>query len=294
MLARKSFLTVAATALAAPMLGAGSAAGAQFTALERHAGGRLGVYALDAGSGQLIAHRANERFPMCSTFKLLAVGAVLARVDARNEDLNRRVGYGDADILAYAPVTKAHLEIGSMTIGELCAAAIEWSDNTAANLLLHSLLGPAGVTKFARSLNDPITRLDRNEPTLNTAIRATCATRQRPRQWPRYDRAPARHTLVTADARTPENVAARLQDRRVTKQLRWGLPASWRIGAKTGSGAHGRQATRLPSCWPTGRAETKPILLPHTSPALSRRARGKARTACGRSPALSPATCPPK
>lgn len=262
MLARKSFLSVAATALAAPLLGTGSATAAaesQIAALERRYSGRLGVFAIDTGSGGQIAHRANERFPMCSTFKLLAVGAVLARVDARNEDLNRRVGYGDADILAYAPVTKAHLDTGSMTIGELCAAAIEWSDNTAANLLLHSLLGPAGVTKFARSLNDPVTRLDRNEPTVNTAIPGDLRDTTTP--------AAMAHDLIALQlgTRLSPRMRAHLQTwllgcKTDDTKLRAGLPKSWRIGAKTGSGDHAT-SNAIAIVRPPNRAETKPIII---------------------------------
>jgi beta-lactamase class A len=262
MLARQSFLTVAATALAAPLLGAGSAAdaaGTQIAELERRYGGRIGVYAMDIGSGRRIAFRENERFPMCSTFKLLAVGAVLARVDARNEDLGRRVGYGDADILAYAPVTKAHLDIGSMTIAELCAAAIEWSDNTAANLLLHSLLGPAGVTKFARSLNDPVTRLDRNEPTLNTAIPGDLRDTTTP--------AAMAHDMLALQlgTRLSSRMRARLRAwllgcKTDATKLRAGLPPHWRIGGKTGSGDHAT-SNEIAIVWPPGRAETKPIII---------------------------------
>jgi beta-lactamase class A len=259
MLARKSFLTVAATALAAPMLGAGSAAGAQFTALERHAGGRLGVYALDAGSGQLISHRENERFPMCSTFKLLLVGAVLARVDERNENLARRIGYGDADMVPNSPLTKEHLALPSMTVAELCAAALEYSDNTAANLLLHSLLGPAGVTKFARSLKDPITRLDRNEPTLNTAIPGDLRDTTTPA-------AMAQDMIaLQLGTRLSPRMRARLKTwllgcKTDGTKLRAGLPASWRIGAKTGSGEHAT-SNEIAIVWPPGRAETKPIIV---------------------------------
>jgi beta-lactamase class A len=243
---RLAFLTSSLAALAAP-----ASDSAPFAALERRAGGRLGIYAFDTGSGRRIAYRANERFPMCSTFKLLAVGAVLARVDGRNEDLNRRVGYGDADILAYAPVTKAHLNIGSMTIGELCAAAIEWSDNTAANLLLHSLLGPAGVTKFARKIGDPVTRLDRNEPTLNTAIPGDLRDTTTP-----YAMANDTRALVLGNVLTPRS-RAHLQtwllgNKTGAASLRAHLPKSWRTGDKTGSGDHGT-TNDVAVVWPPNR-----------------------------------------
>jgi beta-lactamase class A len=244
---RLDFLASSFAALIAPQTG-----NPQLAALERRAGGRLGVYALDTGSGRQIAYRANERFPMCSTFKLLAVGAVLARVDAHNEDLNRRVGYGEADLLAYAPVTKAHLDIGSMTIGELCAAAIEWSDNTAANLLLHPLLGPAGVTKFARKIGDPVTRLDRNEPSLNTAIPGDPRDTTTP-----FAMATDMRALVLGTVLTPRSRAHLrtwlLGNQTGAASLRAHLPKSWHTGDKTGSGDHGT-TNDVAIIWPPNRA----------------------------------------
>jgi beta-lactamase class A len=108
----------------------------QIAAVESRLGGRIGVAALDSGSGKRVDYRADERFPMCSTFKFLAAAAVLKRVDENKEKLDRFVPYGAKDILEYAPVTKAHLGDGGMALGALCAAAIEQSDNTAGNLLL--------------------------------------------------------------------------------------------------------------------------------------------------------------
>jgi len=131
---------------------------------------RIGVAALDTGTGKRLDYRSEERFPMCSTFKLLAAAAVLKRVDGGQEKLNRFVSYEAKNILEYAPVTKAHLKDGGMTLGALCAAAIEQSDNTAGNLLLDTIGGPVELTNFARSIGDDMTRLDRKEPELNRAI----------------------------------------------------------------------------------------------------------------------------
>lgn len=124
----------------------------RIAAIETRFGGRIGVAALNTGSGKRVDHRAGERFPMCSTFKFLAAAAVLKRVDENNDKLDRFVGYSAKDILEYAPVTKTHLQEGGMTLGALCAAAIEQSDNTAGNLLLNSIGGPAGLTEFVRTL----------------------------------------------------------------------------------------------------------------------------------------------
>ena len=235
---RHVFLTSTFAAIAlhgATHADADAAASATLTAIEQRSGGRLGVYAFDTANGRALAHRANERFPMCSTFKLLAVAAVLARVDAGNEDLTRRVAIVQADLLDYAPVTKAHLQAGSMSIAELCAAAIEWSDNTAANLLLHSLLGPAGVTKFARKIGDPVTRLDRNEPTLNTAIPGDVRDTTTPLAMA--------HTMQKVVLGTALEPASRahlkawlLSCKTGATRLHAGMPATWREGDKTGSG----------------------------------------------------------
>ena len=137
--------------------------------LERESGGRLGVCVIETASGVHHAYRGDERFPMCSTFKTLAAAAVLAQVDAGKEQLSRRISYDASILTTYSPITEKHVGDG-MTLAELCDAAVTLSDNTAANLLLASIDGPAGLTRFARSLNDQFTRLDRNEPTLNEAL----------------------------------------------------------------------------------------------------------------------------
>lgn len=139
---------------------------AQFAGLERESGGRLGVAILDTGSGAMSGYRAEERFPMCSTFKMMLVGAILHRVDAGTERLDRTMPIPAMPLLGHSPLTEPHAG-EAMTIADLCAAAIVESDNTAANLLLAEVGGPAGYTQFARSLGDKVTRLDRTEPTLN-------------------------------------------------------------------------------------------------------------------------------
>jgi beta-lactamase class A len=139
-------------------------------AVEQRLGGQLGVLAIDTGTGRKIERRATERFPMCSTFKLLLAGAVLHRVDKHQESLDRWITYGENDLLEWAPVAKEHLKEGGMTVDAMCAAAVVYSDNTAANLLLQSIGGPSKLTEYLRSIGDKVTRLDRNEPELNTAI----------------------------------------------------------------------------------------------------------------------------
>src|SRR5512143_36931 len=131
---RRAALALAGAALATPAFAAaGIETGLQ--ALERRTGGRLGVAVLDTGSGRRARFRADERFPMCSTFKLLLVGAVLRRVDRGTEALEREVAIARADLKPVSPVTEPHVR-GALPVAELCRGAIAFSDNTAANLLL--------------------------------------------------------------------------------------------------------------------------------------------------------------
>ena len=144
--------------------------------LEWRHGGRLGVAVLDNAGVSVIAHRGDERFALCSTFKFLAAALVLARVDRKQESLTRRIVYARDYLVPYSPVTEKHAGESGLTVGEICEAAMTLSDNTAGNLLLDSFGGPAELTAYVRSLGDSVTRLDRREPELNEAkqgIRAT-------------------------------------------------------------------------------------------------------------------------
>lgn len=220
--------------------------------LEVRAMGRLGVAMLDTATMTRLLYRADERFPMCSTFKVLATALVLARVDRGEEDLQRRIVVTRGNLVPYSPVTEARVGGSGMSLAELCAAAITWSDNTAANLLLASFGGPAALTAYARSLGDPITRLDRTEPALNEATPGD----------PRDTTSPAAmlgnlHKLVLGDALSAPSrqhltnwlLASTTGDAR----LRAGLPDDWRVGDKTGSSLNG-VANDIAVAWPPGRA----------------------------------------
>jgi len=143
------------------------AAESSIAEIERRYGGRLGVFAVDTGSGRTLSHRADERFLMCSTFKGILAAQVLARVDAGKEQLGRLVHYTGKDLIFTSPVTKANVGRGAMPVGALCQAIVEESDNTAAILLMRSVGGPAALTQFLRGLGDTVTRSDRYEPESN-------------------------------------------------------------------------------------------------------------------------------
>ena len=242
--------------LAANVAGARSDAANQIAAIEARLGGRMGIAALDTGSGKRLDYRAEERFPMCSTFKFLAAAAVLKRVDEKQDQLDRFVSYDAKDILEYAPVTKAHLKEGGMTLGALCEAAIEQSDNTAGNLLLNAIGGPSGLTNFARTLGDRVTRLDRIEPELNSAIPGD----ERDTTTPAAISSDMR-SLLLGDALS-ETSRRQLDDWLQRNQtggpmIRAGVPKTWSVGDKTGRGANGA-TNDIAIMRPPGRA---PILL---------------------------------
>ena len=141
-------------------------------ALESRAGGRLGVCLLDTGTKRVTGHRLDERFAMCSTFKLALAAVILREADQGRLGLSDLVAYTEQDLLSYAPVTRARLTAGeaTMAIGALAEAAQVTSDNTAANLLLARIGGPSGFTARLRELGDAHTRLDRTEPMLNLVV----------------------------------------------------------------------------------------------------------------------------
>lgn len=206
-------------------------------AIERRYGGRLGVAIFGSGSGIRVGHRADERFALCSTFKWFAAAAVLARVDAGAERLDRRLKYSRGDLLDYSPITSAQVASGSMTLGALCAAAIEFSDNTAANLVLGTIGGPNGLTGYVRSLGDSVTRLDRTEPMLNDATPGDL----------RDTTTPAAMVLLMDRILLGSALSAGSQAQLVAwldasttgdKRLRAGMPASWSVGDKTGTCGH--------------------------------------------------------
>jgi beta-lactamase class A len=254
MIDRRALMQAVGCALAAvaiPHVSRADEAADKFAALEKAIGGRLGVCTLDTGNGKKLAHRGDERFPLLSTFKALAAGCVLARVDRGEERLDRRVMYSQADVLSYAPVAKLHVTDG-MTMAEICDAAIGVSDNTAGNLQLASFGGPAGLTKWLRSIGDNMTRLDRIEPTLNEAkpgdLRDTTTPNAVAETW---------RKVLTGDALKPAS-QKQLADWLVASKvggarLRAGLPKHWRTGDKTGTNDIGC-ANDVAITWPPSRA----------------------------------------
>jgi beta-lactamase class A len=252
--AKDAFMTInRRTFLAAASSLAVSAAFAEeapppLAAYERETGGRIGVYAENLASGAKITWRADERFVMCSTFKASLAAFVLARVDRGEDRLKDMVAYGAADLLDYAPVAKANLATGAMSVSDMCKAIVELSDNSCANLLLARSGGPAALTAFWRATGDTVSRLDHNEPELN---------RSQPGD-PNDTTTPAAmagnlRRFLLGDALSPgsrEHLTEWMVGCKTgNNRLRGGLPKDWKIGDKTGN--NGKDASGdIAIAWP--------------------------------------------
>jgi beta-lactamase class A len=255
------FGALAAGTTALPAHSAGPDARDSLARLEEGMRGRLGVYAIDTATGSTLRYRADERFLLCSTGKTLTVAAVLKQSETQPGLLDRVIDYGPSDVLAYAPVTSLHVTEG-MTVAALCDAAITVSDNTAANLLVEMIGGPATVTAFARTLGDDVTRIDRLEPDLNVTTPGDQRDTSTPEQMARNLR-----TLVLGDALNDvsrQHFTDLLTANTTGDQtIRAGLPGDWTVGDKTGSGAQG-ESNDIAVAWPPRRAPL--IVAVYTAP----------------------------
>jgi len=219
--------------------------------LEKSAGGRLGVALINTADNSQIVYRGEERFPMCSTSKVMAASAVLKQSETNKTLLNKRIEIKKSDLVNYNPIAEKHLDTG-MTLGELGAAAIQYSDNTAMNKLIAELGGPAGVTQFARSIGDSTFRLDRTEPTLNTAIPGDKRDTSSPLAM-----AKSLHNLALGKAlgepQRTQLVEWLKGNTTGGESIRAGLPAHWVVGDKTGSGDYGT-TNDIAVIWPENHA----------------------------------------
>ncbi|MXO64016.1 class A beta-lactamase [Qipengyuania oceanensis] len=206
--------------------------------IEAASGGRLGVALHSPDAGTVFLHRGDERFAMCSSFKLALAAMALERPGLRDA----RLGFGPDEVLGYAPYAKQRAALGWMSGLEAARHSVTISDNTAANLLLAELGGPDGFTAWLRGFGDDKTRLDRNEPALNENAPGD----------PRDTTTPQAHAKLVADLLWGDRLAA--ADRSLLREwlvetstgmnrLRAGIPDGWQAGDKTGtcgSGANGQ------------------------------------------------------
>lgn len=252
---RRLVFTGALASLAAPAFTA-EPTQARLAALRARIGGRLGVAALDTGSGRRLLHDADGRYAMASTFKLPLAAAILREVDRGRLTPDQRVPVPAGALPPYSPVVEALRPEGAISVERLLAAILQVSDNGAANLLLDLIGGPAGLTRFIRAAGDPVTRLDRIEPELNE---------NRPGD-PRDTTTPAAmiglmRAILLGPVLSPVSQARLIDWMRSSAtgrdRLRAGLPPTWRAGDKTGTGARGA-VNDVCVAWPRRR---KPILI---------------------------------
>lgn len=223
----------------------------KLTDLEKSSGGRLGVALINTTDNSQILYRGDERFAMCSTGKVMAAAAVLKQSEADNQVLNKRLEIKKSDLVVWSPVTEKHLQSG-MTLAELSAATLQYSDNTAMNKMIGYLGGPDKVTAFARSIGDVTFRLDRTEPALNTAIPGDERDTTTPLAM-----AESLHKLTLGNALGEQQRAQLVTwlkgNTTGGQSIRAGLPASWVVGDKTGAGDYGT-TNDIAVIWPENHA----------------------------------------
>lgn len=221
-------LSAQAPTAEAQIVGAASIA-QRLAELERRHTGRICVSVLDLATGEQIAHRANERVLLCSTFKVLALSNILHRVDKGFESLDRRLFFYESDVVDYSPVTSRYAGASGMSLSEICEAGLVYSDNTSANLMLAAFGGPAALTAFCREIGDDVTRLDRAETDMN------------------YPDGPEDQRDTTTAAAMAKNLQKLFFEDILSLRSRYQL-ASWMVGCKTG---YMRLRAGLPDYWLT-------------------------------------------
>jgi beta-lactamase class A len=229
------------------------AAESEFARLEEQFDARLGVYALDTGTGEFVEYRADERFAYCSTFKVLAFGAVLQQTPV--EDLDRVITYTEEDLVNYTPITEQHVDTG-MSLFDIGGAALSYSDNTAANLLLEELGGPQALDEALEEIGDDVINVVRTEPGLSEAVPGDDRDTSTPRAM-----ATSLEAFTLGDA-LPDNKSDIIIDMMIGNTtgddlIRAGVPDNWEVGDKTGSGGYGTR-NDIAVLWPP---EGDPIVL---------------------------------
>lgn len=204
--------------------------------LENNFHGKIGVYAINTNNNQVIAHRADERFPVQSTIKLMVVSALLQQSDKRSNLLQQKIHYTKNDLIFWHPVTGMHVASG-MTLAALSEAAMSYSDNTAANLIIKKLGGPKTITNFARSIGNNTLNLEHYEGSLNSNPKI------------QDDTATPKDMAISLQKLTLGNILSQSQKTQLItwmrnnttgyKRIRSGVPIGWAVADKTGSGDYG-------------------------------------------------------
>lgn len=229
----------------------------QIATLERTSNGRIGVYAINTGNQSHLEYRAQERFPMGCTSKVMGVAAILHQSMNQPSLLSQQIIYTKNDLTNWAPITSKHLMEG-MTVSNLCAAAIRYSDNTAMNLLVKELGGLEQINVFAHSIQNKTFRQDHD--------------------WPKEAFSGGQGNVM--DSSTPKDMAKSLQKILLTSlldkpqrdrllywlknnttgdlRIRSGVPKGWVVADKTGTGSDYGTTNDIGIIWPP---QCAPIIL---------------------------------
>ncbi|MFV2195307.1 class A beta-lactamase [Nocardiopsis sp. LOL_012] len=220
---------------------------AEFARLEEDFDARLGVYALDTATGRTVEYRPDDRFAHCSTFKVLAFGAVLERTPAA--ELDRVVTFDRSDLVFHSPVAQEHVSTG-MTLRELGDAALRHSDNTASNLLLEELGGPEALNGVLRAIGDETTSVDRFAPEMAQALPGDTRDTSTPRAM-----ATSLHAFALGDVLSEEGRTVLVDMMRANTTgdglIRAGVPDGWEVGDKSGACGYGTRHD-IGLVWPPG------------------------------------------
>ncbi|OUB27348.1 class A beta-lactamase [Bacillus thuringiensis serovar yunnanensis] len=229
---------------------------------------RLGVFALDTGTNQMITYNGDDRFAYASTHKALAVGALLQTKSLA--DLDQIITYTqkDLDQGVYHPITEKHVNTG-MTLRDLCDAALRYSDNTAENLIFKQLGGPSGLEKALRGIGDTVTNPKRIETELNVVniLKGETQDTSTPKAMATSLQA---FTLGNALPEEKRTLLVDWMKRNTTgdEAIRFGVPEGWEVADKTGNGSYGTR-NDIAVIWPKN---GKPIILAVMSDRNSKKA----------------------
>ncbi|MEC2056130.1 class A beta-lactamase [Peribacillus psychrosaccharolyticus] len=217
----------------------------KFAKLEEKYDAKLGVFAMDTGTNRTVAYHPDERFAYTSTHKALAVGALLQQNSI--EDLNQLIFYTREDLVNYNPITEKYVDTG-MTLKELSDASLRYSDNTAGNLILNQIGGPAGFKQALEEIGDTVTNPVRYEPDLNEVNPGET-----------HDTSTARALAASLQAYTlGDTLSAEKREllldwmkRNTTGDalIRAGVPKGWVVADKTGAGLYGTR-NDIAIIWP--------------------------------------------
>ena len=236
-----------AAASASATTSTSAASEAAFAQLETQYQAQLGVYALDTGTGRTVTFQPDQRFAYCSTLKALAASVLLQR--ETDQQLSQVITYSKSDLVEYSPVTEQHVATG-MELSAVMAAALDISDNTAANLMVNQLGGPANLQAALRSLGDQTTNVDRDEPTLNSATPGDTRDTSTARALATDLRQFVLGDVLTASRRA-QLVSWMQANTTGGPYIRAAVPAGWKVGDKTGNGDYGTR-NDIAVIWPTG------------------------------------------